>query len=144
VTLPTTRALDATEFTNAMKKLGAEWASLPYSPYGQPTKSLSDTRAKYCSFAGCDGKPGEPSPTPNPTPPTPPTPPAPNPGGETPPAPTPGTGDCYPGGYYCGGDKVVGDSRILYMCTGGTSGNPVRVCPGGCQINQGTNDSCIE
>lgn len=53
VTLPTTRALTATEFTNAMKKLSYEWASLPYSPYGQPTKSLSATRAKYCSKAGC-------------------------------------------------------------------------------------------
>ena len=53
VTLPTSRALTATEFTNAMKKLSYEWASLPYSPYGQPRKSLSQTRTKYCSFAGC-------------------------------------------------------------------------------------------
>lgn len=53
VTLPTSRALTATEFTNAMKKLSYEWASLPYSPYGQPRKSLSATRAKYCSKAGC-------------------------------------------------------------------------------------------
>jgi muramidase (phage lysozyme) len=53
VTLPTSRALTATEFTNAMKKLSYEWASLPYSPYGQPRKSLSQTRAKYCAKAGC-------------------------------------------------------------------------------------------
>lgn len=53
VTLPTTRALSATEFSNAMKKLSYEWASLPFSPYGQPTVSLSRTRAKYCRFAGC-------------------------------------------------------------------------------------------
>jgi lysozyme len=53
VTLPTTRALTATEFSNAMKKLSYEWASLPYSPYGQPTVTLARARAKYCSFAGC-------------------------------------------------------------------------------------------
>ena len=53
VTLPSTRALTATEFSNAMKKLSKEWASLPFSPYGQPTKTLSQTRAKYCNFAGC-------------------------------------------------------------------------------------------
>ena len=53
VSLPTTRALTATEFANAMKKLSLEWASLPYSPYGQPTVSLAKARAKYCSFAGC-------------------------------------------------------------------------------------------
>ena len=53
VTLPTTRALTATEFSNAMKKLSYEWASLPFSPYGQPTVSLTRARAKYCSFAGC-------------------------------------------------------------------------------------------
>jgi hypothetical protein len=56
VTLPTTRALTATEFSNAMKKLSYEWASLPFSPYGQPTKSLATTRTKYCGFAGgCGG-----------------------------------------------------------------------------------------
>lgn len=53
VTLPTDRALTATEFSIAMKKLSYEWASLPFSPYGQPTKSLATTRAKYCSFANC-------------------------------------------------------------------------------------------
>lgn len=53
VTLPTNRALTATEFSNAMKKLSYEWASLPFSPYGQPTVSLTRTRAKYCTFAGC-------------------------------------------------------------------------------------------
>lgn len=53
VVLPTNRALNATEFSNTMKKISKEWASLPFSPYGQPTKSLAQTRAKYCSFAGC-------------------------------------------------------------------------------------------
>lgn len=53
VSLPDRRALTATEFSNAMKKISYEWASLPYSPYGQPRKSLSAVRAKYCSFADC-------------------------------------------------------------------------------------------
>jgi len=53
VTLPTSRALSATEFSNAMRKLSLEWASLPFSPYGQPTVPLSRARAKYCGFAGC-------------------------------------------------------------------------------------------
>ena len=53
VSLPTTRALSATEFSNAMRKMSNEWASLPFSPYGQPTKSLSAVRGKYCSLAGC-------------------------------------------------------------------------------------------
>ena len=53
VTLPDGRALTATEMSNAMKKLSYEWASLPGSPYGQPTKSLSAVRAKYCSFTTC-------------------------------------------------------------------------------------------
>ncbi|MBX3228976.1 MAG: glycoside hydrolase family 104 protein [Labilithrix sp.] len=53
VKLPTDRALTATEFSNAMKKLSYEWASLPFSPYGQPVKTLAATRAKYCGFANC-------------------------------------------------------------------------------------------
>jgi muramidase (phage lysozyme) len=51
--LPTSRPLNATEFTNTIKKLAPEWASLPFSPYGQPRKSLSQTRAAYCAKAGC-------------------------------------------------------------------------------------------
>ncbi|MBS2015296.1 MAG: glycoside hydrolase family 104 protein [Deltaproteobacteria bacterium] len=54
VTLPQDRPLDEEEFDAAMRKLSYEWASLPYSPYGQPTKTLDDTRAHYCAFAGCD------------------------------------------------------------------------------------------
>jgi muramidase (phage lysozyme) len=53
VDLPTKRALTATEFANAMKKMSYEWASLPYSPYGQPRKSLAQARARYCEKAGC-------------------------------------------------------------------------------------------
>lgn len=53
VSLPEGRPLGATDFTNAMKKMSYEWASLPYSPYGQPRRSLTQTRAKYCERAGC-------------------------------------------------------------------------------------------
>jgi muramidase (phage lysozyme) len=53
VTLPTSRALTATEFSNAMRKISLEWASLPFSPYGQPTVSLARARDRYCDFAGC-------------------------------------------------------------------------------------------
>jgi hypothetical protein len=119
LTLPTDRALSATEFTNAMKKLSYEWASLPFSPYGQPTKSLAATRAKYCSFAGCDGA----------------TAPAPAP------APAPAAG-CVVGSLYCGGDKVKGDAGTLYKCTGGSAGTVVKVCDLDCNVNKGANDSC--
>lgn len=53
VTLPTNRPLTATEFSNAMRKLSLEWASLPFSPYGQPTVPLWRARSRYCDFAGC-------------------------------------------------------------------------------------------
>jgi muramidase (phage lysozyme) len=56
--VPTTRAMTATEFANAMDRLSYEWASLPPGRYGQPTYSLSGARAAYCSFAGCDGHAG--------------------------------------------------------------------------------------
>ena len=56
VTIPQDRPLDEEEFEAAMHKLSYEWASLPFSPYGQPTKSLEDTRAHYCAFAGCECK----------------------------------------------------------------------------------------
>jgi muramidase (phage lysozyme) len=52
-TVPSNRALNATEFSTVMSKLAREWASLPGSPYGQPTKSLSTMRREYCSNVGC-------------------------------------------------------------------------------------------
>ncbi|WP_394830269.1 glycoside hydrolase family 104 protein [Pendulispora rubella] len=52
VDLPTDRPLTDAEFESAMHKLSLEWASLPYSPYGQPTKTLEETRARYCDAAG--------------------------------------------------------------------------------------------
>lgn len=53
VTVPTDRAMSATEFSNAMSKLSYEWASLPPGRYGQPNKSASQMRSMYCSIAGC-------------------------------------------------------------------------------------------
>lgn len=59
VYLPSDRALTATEFSNAMSKLSYEWASLPPFRYaGQGQHSAAEVRAKYCSFAGCDGQQG--------------------------------------------------------------------------------------
>jgi hypothetical protein len=54
----------------------------------------------------------------------------------------PGSGHCVPGGLYCGGDKVTGDSHTLYRCTSGSSGTVVEHCANGCAINAGTDDSC--
>jgi muramidase (phage lysozyme) len=54
--VPTSRALTATEFVNVMYRVSYEWASLPPGRYGQPSYSMTKTRAKYCTFAGCDGK----------------------------------------------------------------------------------------
>ncbi len=53
VSVPTTRAMTASEFSNAMSKLSWEWASLPPGRYGQPAKSASQMRTMYCSLAGC-------------------------------------------------------------------------------------------
>lgn len=124
VTLPTDRALTATEFTNAMKKLSYEWASLPFSPYGQPTKTLALTRAKYCSFAGCDGRPGTT-----------------NGGATNAPATNSGTA-CVVGSNYCGGDKIAGDANTLYKCTGGSTGTVVQACANGCRVRRGDDDAC--
>ncbi len=53
VTVPSTRAMTASEFSNAMSKLSWEWASLPPGRYGQPSKTASQMRSMYCSLAGC-------------------------------------------------------------------------------------------
>ena len=53
VTVPKDRPMTASEFSNAMAKLSWEWAALPPGQYGQPNKTMSQMRAKYCSFAGC-------------------------------------------------------------------------------------------
>ncbi len=53
VSVPSGRAMTASEFSNAMSKLSYEWASLPPGRYGQPNKSFSQMRTMYCSEAGC-------------------------------------------------------------------------------------------
>lgn len=54
VTVPSSRPLSATEFSNAMKKLSYEWASLPPGRYGQPNRSAAQMRADYCkNLGGC-------------------------------------------------------------------------------------------
>src|SRR5262249_32701435 len=49
VTVPDTRAMTATEFSNALKKLSYEWASLPPGRYGQPNRTESALRDAYCN-----------------------------------------------------------------------------------------------
>ena len=39
-------------FDEAVRKCAREWASLPGSPYGQPTKTLAQARAVYEQFGG--------------------------------------------------------------------------------------------
>lgn len=53
VTVPQSRPMTASEFSNAMSKLSWEWASLPPGRYGQPNKTASQMRNMYCSLAGC-------------------------------------------------------------------------------------------
>ncbi len=53
VNVPQTRAMSASEYSNAMSKLSYEWASLPPGRYGQPSKTQSQMRSMYCSIAGC-------------------------------------------------------------------------------------------
>ncbi len=52
-TVPTTRAMNATEFANLMNRISWEWASLPPGRYGQPSYSLGAMRSEYCRLAGC-------------------------------------------------------------------------------------------
>lgn len=42
----------AGRFTDALKKTGKEWASLPYSPYGQPVISFNTALAVYKNNGG--------------------------------------------------------------------------------------------
>ena len=51
-------------------------------------------------------------------------------------------GNCVPGGYYCGGDKVTGDKNTLYLCHGKATPTVVKKCTSGCNVNPGTDDSC--
>ncbi len=42
----------AGRFLTAIKKLGKEWASLPYSPYGQPTQTIQGAQSIYLANNG--------------------------------------------------------------------------------------------
>lgn len=44
----------AGRFTTAIDKLGKEWASLPGSPYGQPTLTMSKARSVFLAAGGAD------------------------------------------------------------------------------------------
>jgi muramidase (phage lysozyme) len=52
-TVPSDRALTASEFTNVITKLSYEWASLPPGQYGQPIKTMSELRSFYCGLVQC-------------------------------------------------------------------------------------------
>jgi muramidase (phage lysozyme) len=42
----------AGRFETAIKKVAKEWASLPFSPYGQPTISMDTAKSVYTAFNG--------------------------------------------------------------------------------------------
>jgi muramidase (phage lysozyme) len=52
VQVPEDRPMTATEFSNALKKLSYEWASLPPGRYGQPNKTEAEVREAYCESLG--------------------------------------------------------------------------------------------
>jgi hypothetical protein len=53
-----------------------------------------------------------------------------------------GGGGCVDGGYYCGGDKVSGNSSTLYRCNGGSAPTVVEHCGNGCEVRSGEDDVC--
>lgn len=50
-----------------------------------------------------------------------------------------GPATCIDGGFYCGGDKVLGDPQSLYTCSAG-AGTARMVCANGCVIEPSPND----
>jgi hypothetical protein len=50
-------------------------------------------------------------------------------------------GRCVEGGFYCGGDKLVGDPATLYTCASGAGVNG-QLCPNGCLVRPGKDDVC--
>ena len=50
--------------------------------------------------------------------------------------------NCVPGGYYCGGDKVSGDPKTLYLCRGPGTPAVAQRCTTSCKVNSGVDDSC--
>ncbi|MDB4993852.1 MAG: hypothetical protein JWM74_1284 [Myxococcaceae bacterium] len=55
---------------------------------------------------------------------------------------TPKGNGCVAGGNYCGGDKVTGDPKTLYKCTGPGTPTVVEKCASGCMVSAGSDDSC--
>ncbi|MDB4956195.1 MAG: hypothetical protein JWO36_3764 [Myxococcales bacterium] len=55
---------------------------------------------------------------------------------------TNGGSNCFVGGNYCGGDKISGNTRWLYRCTGAGAPTLVRKCAYGCAVRSGQNDAC--
>lgn len=51
-------------------------------------------------------------------------------------------GSCVRGGFYCGGDKVIGNAKTLYRCNGPGKPTVIKVCKAGCRVNPGRDDSC--
>ncbi len=50
---------------------------------------------------------------------------------------------CSPGGAYCGGDQITGNSSTLYRCgSNGVSSSVIARCSRGCSVNSGRDDSC--
>lgn len=50
----------AGRFEAAIAKCGREWASLPGSPYGQPTRTLARAKAVYVQYGGMSTEHGQP------------------------------------------------------------------------------------
>jgi hypothetical protein len=57
-------------------------------------------------------------------------------------APAPMGNDCVVGSYYCGGDKVTGDAKTLYLCKGPGTPSVAQRCTTACTVNAGKDDSC--
>lgn len=56
---------------------------------------------------------------------------------------TPAGNDCSPGGSYCGVDKLTGDAKTLYKCTGPGAPLVVEKCALGCTVVAGPDDACV-
>ena len=56
--------------------------------------------------------------------------------------PAPKGNDCVSGSYYCGGDKVTGDAKTLYLCKGPGTPSVAQLCTTACTVNPGAEDAC--
>jgi hypothetical protein len=50
--------------------------------------------------------------------------------------------ECVAGGFYCGGDKLVGDPDTLYQCNAGGVPLARGRCAHGCAVRPGDDDTC--